>query len=72
MTDEKLLELSMEIDQLLLKTADKYQTSALLLSSVILARLVLLNDAIGSGTDLRKLLLSVSDTPKVEDEVSLH
>ena len=73
MTDEKLLELSMEMDQMLLKTADKYQSSALLLSSVILARIVLLNDAVGSGDDLRKLLVSVSNTPTIDqDEVSLH
>jgi len=72
-TDEKLLELSMEMDRMLLKTADKYQTSALLLCSAILARLVLLNDAVGSGTDFRRLLLSISNTPTVDqDEVSLH
>jgi len=63
MTDEQLLELSRDVDKILIQLATKYETPALLLSAVMLARIVLLCDECGASEDIRKLLTTVSETP---------
>jgi hypothetical protein len=41
---------------------NRYEIDPLSLTAVVLARLVLANDFIGSGDDFRKLLVNVPDT----------
>ena len=73
MTDENLIAMSREVDQYLLNFASKHKVSALIMSSIFLARLTLLNDTVGSGEDIRQLCKDISGRPMTEnDEVSLH
>jgi len=72
MTDEQLLELSRDVDNILIQLATKYETPALLLSAVMLARIVLLCDECGASDDIRKLLISVSETPLGKEIEVLH
>ena len=53
MTDDELLNLSMEMDQILMCKADKYKTSALSMCAVVLARAMLLCDAVGDRKSTR-------------------
>lgn len=61
MTDEQLLEMSVAVDKILMMLAEKNKTSALSLSAVVMARMMLLCDAVGSGDDFRQLCLEVSN-----------
>jgi len=72
MTDEQLLDMSVKIDNTMLKWAEQNKTSALALSAVMLARMMLLCDAVGSGEDFRKLCFEVAGKEIYEQEVSLH
>ena len=73
MTDNEMLELSRKIDDMLLKWADQNRTSALSLSAIVLARSMLLCDAVGSGDDFRKLCFEVSGKPLKSSKIeSLH
>ncbi len=58
-SDDVLLKLSFEIDDIIADLVDRYQMSPLSLTAVILARLVLANDYTGSGDDFRKLLADI-------------
>lgn len=73
MTDEHLLQLSTKIDTFLIDSATEFETPALALSAVILARLLILNTETDSAQDLRALLSAVSEAPllKVATQ-SLH
>lgn len=73
MTNEQLIAMSREVDQYLLNFTSKHKISALVMSSIFLARLTLLNDTVGSGEDMRQLCKDISGRPITEnDEVSLH
>ena len=72
MDDNQLLELSVKIDNNMLKWAEQYKASGLAMSAVMLARMMLLCDAIGSGEDFRKLCFEISGKEIYEQEVSLH
>jgi hypothetical protein len=72
MTDDQLIELSMKIDNTMLKWAEQHKSSGLAMSAVMLARMMLLCDSIGSGEDFRKLCLEVAGKEIYEQEVSLH
>lgn len=61
MTDKELEELSYTIDNFMMKMNDKYGASALSLSAVMLARMMLLCDSLGGGKDFRKLCKEVSN-----------
>jgi hypothetical protein len=61
-SDDVLLKLSSEIDDIIADLVNRYQMNPLNLTAVILARLVLANDFTGSGDDFRKLLGNVPDT----------
>ena len=61
-SDDVLLELSAEIDDIIADLIKRYQIDPLSMTAVILARLVLTNDFTGSGEDFRKLLVNVPDT----------
>jgi hypothetical protein len=60
-SDLNLEEPIAETDDFLLQLAIKYKLSGLLTSSILLARLMHLNNQCGSIDDFRKLLTSVSD-----------
>jgi hypothetical protein len=70
--DDKMIAMSMVIDKVLLSLADQHSVSALSLSAVVMARAMLLCDAVGSGEDLRQLCTEIAKTPVKEPEVSLH
>ena len=67
-SDDVLLKLSSEVDDIIADLVNRYQMNPLSLTAVVLARLVLANDFIGSGDDFRKLLVNVPDLrPKNPD-----
>ena len=67
-SDDVLLKLSSEVDDIIADLVKRYQIDPLSLTAVILARLVLANDFLGSGDDFRKLLANVPDIrPKNSD-----
>ena len=67
-SDDVLLKLSSEVDDIIADLVNRYQIDPLSLTAVILARLVLANDFLGSGDDFRKLLANVPDIrPKNSD-----
>jgi len=67
-SDDVLMKLSYEVDDIIADLVNRYQMDPLSLTAVILARLVLANDFTGSGEDFRKLLVNVPDTrPKNSD-----
>jgi hypothetical protein len=67
--DKQLEDLSYQIDNILIRLAQNNDSTALLLSSVFLARLMLLCDAVGAGSDFRKLCQEVSTNPLLRDEI---
>ena len=67
-SDDVLLKLSSEVDDFIADFVNRYQIDPLSLTAVILARLVLANDFLGSGDDFRKLMANVPDLqPKNPD-----
>lgn len=58
-SDDVLLKLSSEVDDIIANLVKRYQIDPLSLTAVILARLVLANDFLGSGDDFRKLLADI-------------
>jgi hypothetical protein len=66
MNDEQLLKLSNQVDTFLVQTATEYETPALALSAVILARLLLLNSEVDSAQDFKTLLGAVSEAPIIK------
>jgi len=63
LTDEKLLEVSIKVDNFLLEIAKENEMPALALSAVILARLMLINNEFQSTADFKKLMGVVSAAP---------
>jgi hypothetical protein len=61
-SDDVLLKLSSEVDDIIGNLVKRYKMDPLTMTAVILARLVLANDFIGSGDDFRKLLVNLPDT----------
>jgi hypothetical protein len=57
-----ILKLSSEVDDIIGNLVKRYKIDPLTMTAVILARLVLANDFIGSGDDFRKLLVNLPDT----------
>jgi hypothetical protein len=68
--DKQLEDLSYQIDNILIRLAQNNDSTALLLSSVFLARLMLLCDAVGAGSDFRKLCQDVSTNPLLRNDIS--
>ena len=71
MTDNEMIELSRAVDRELMNYAQQYNTTALRLGAIVLARVMLLCDAVGSGDDFRKLCFEVSGVKSHKIE-SLH
>ena len=55
MNDKQLEKMAYEVDDILTKLAIKYEAAPIILASVIVARLMLLNDITMSGIEFRKL-----------------
>lgn len=74
MNDENLAKLSYELDDIFTRLCLEYEISPLLLSSVAVARLMLMADYSESGEDFRKLLDSCSIQPlnKITEELQVH
>ena len=62
LNDEKLAELSYEIDDTLMKLATKYKCSSLSLSSIMIARLMRLVMETGDLSDLKSILAVAINT----------
>jgi hypothetical protein len=67
MTDKELERFSYEVDDVLIDMANKYDTNALTLSAVILARLALLNHHAGTTPDFVALMTDIL-APKLDKE----
>jgi hypothetical protein len=67
MTDDKLLEITREVDDILSHLIEKYEIGALLVSSVLLARLMRMNVEIDNGVEFKNLMLKVIEKTKDQD-----
>lgn len=70
MNDKQLEKMAYEVDDILTKLAIKYEAAPIILASVIVARLMLLNDITMSGIDFRKLLGDVSETEPTNEQMN--
>ena len=71
MDDQKLIQMSYEVDNVLSATCNKYGISVLSFSAVMLARLLRLNEEVGSSEDFRKLMQQASST-EAPDSITLQ
>jgi len=71
LSDQQLIDLSMELDEYLYKTAEKYQVGGLSLSAIVLARLIRLNDEIESRSDFDKIMASAMNVKPIQQQ-ELH
>jgi len=69
MTEDKLHEMIREVDDTFAVLIEKYQLPPLSFSSIILARILLINEACGTGQDFRQLLSEVVLKPPKSQEV---
>jgi hypothetical protein len=59
MIDDKLSEIAFKVDDIITALIEEYKIDTLSLTSIITARLVLINDFTGNGERYRALLASV-------------
>ena len=71
MQDDKLSNIAFEVDDIIAALAIKYKIDPLTLTSIMLARLILTNDFIGSGNDFRKIMANVPE-PRLPSNEALH
>ena len=71
MTDDKLLEITREVDDILSKLIEKYQIGPLLVSSVLLARLMRMNVEIDDAVEFKDLMLKIIEKTK-DKEKQVH
>lgn len=71
-SDNQLEKLSYEVDDMIQKLIEKYQINPLSLTAVILARIVLTNDYVGSGQDFRELLSNIPPQPQKLQQSQVH
>ena len=69
MNDDKLVEMIREVDNTFAVLIEKYQLPPLSFSSIILARILLINESCGTGQDFRQLLSEVVLKPPKSQEV---
>jgi hypothetical protein len=73
MNDDNITKLVYEIDDMFAKYIEAHQISPLVLSSILLARMMRMNDACESGKEFRQILSEAPDRKPVEQEgLSLH
>lgn len=59
MTDDKLLEITKEVDDIISHLIEKYEIGPLLVSSVMLARLMRMNVEIDGGIEFKQFMKNV-------------
>ena len=69
MENDKLAKIAYEIDDIIAGLSVKYEVDPLTLTSIMLARIVLTNDYVGSGDDFRKILANVPESRMTNNEV---
>ena len=69
MNDDKLIEMIKEVDNTFAVLIEKYQLPPLSFSSILLARILLINESCGTGQDFRQLLSEVVLKPPKNQEV---
>ena len=69
MNDDKLIEMIREVDNTFAVLIEKYQLPPLSFSSIMLARILLINESCGTGQDFRQLLSEVVLKPPRSQEV---
>ena len=73
MNDDNITKLVYEIDDMFAKYIEAHQISPLVLSSILLARMMRMNDACESGKEFRQILSEAPDRKPLEQEsLSLH
>ena len=73
MNDDNITKLVYDIDDMFAKYIETYHISPLVLSSILLARMMRLNDACESGKEFREILSEAPDRKPVEQKsLSLH
>jgi hypothetical protein len=70
--DDKLSQIAFEIDDIIAELSIKYEIDPLSLTSIMLARIVLTNDYVGSGADFRKLLANIPPGPRLPKDEVIH
>ena len=71
MQDDKLSKIAYEVDDIIAALSVKYEIDPLSLTSIMLARLVLTNDYVGSGEDFRKLIAKLPE-PRLQSNEVMH
>jgi hypothetical protein len=73
MNDDNITKLVYEIDDMFAKYIEAHQISPLVLSSILLARMMRMNDACDSGKEFRQILSESHRKKPLEQEgLSLH
>ena len=73
MNDDTITKLVYEMDDMFAKYIEMYQISPLALSSILLARMMRMNDACESGKEFRQILSESQKRKPLEQEgLSLH
>lgn len=65
-SDDQLEKLSYEVDDFIQSMIEKHQINPLSLTAVILARIVLTNDYVGSGKDFRELISTIPEQKPIQ------
>jgi len=61
-----------DVDDFISSMLQKHEIEPLILSSIILARLLLTNEYVGSDEDFKKLTASISIRPKTKRDIQIH
>jgi hypothetical protein len=61
-----------DVDDFISSMLQKHEIEPLILSSIILARLLLTNEYVGSDEDFKKLAANVSTREKKKRDISIH
>ena len=70
-SDEDLVTLSYEVDDVLTELGNRYGINVLSMTSIVLARLALMNMFVGNREDFNRLIHEAV-LPVTEKEISLH
>jgi len=68
----ELESIAYDVDKFVSSALTKHKIDPLILSSVILARLLLANEYVGSDEDFKKIAANVSIRPKIKRDIKIH
>lgn len=68
----ELESIAYDVDKFISSAITKHKIDPLILSSVILARLMLANEYVGSDEDFKKLTANISIRPKTKRDIQIH